>query len=61
MNQITVYLKGLQTPICFEGEYLKNQRSDISPIDTCHYYIDKQRRLYTFRKENILCVISKKL
>jgi hypothetical protein len=53
MKNFFVYLKNMEHPLDFKGKYLSQKETK-----NWHYYIDEDKNIYHFRKENITCIVE---
>lgn len=60
-EKMKIFVKDRELPFSFYGKYLGHNRPDGVLTKNWHYYLDEEGNIYHFRKENIVCVISKKV
>ena len=61
MEKIEVYVKGVDKPFAFDGEYKGHERPDGKETMNWHYYLSSDGKWFHFRKENIVAIISKEI
>ena len=61
LERLSIYLKGRDEPISFDGEYRGHKRPDGVITENWHYYVSVNDIWYHFRKNEIQLVVSKQL